>query len=109
MKKTSSSIINLPSFIHQIYKFDELKVIAKIRVIFIGKITQFLINKFEGKINYQQKIIEEFLNLEKIIGNFFDNVIVNHENNNLKSNRLALLNKLSKNITRFAKFEMIAD
>ena len=67
------------------------------------------INKFEGKINHQQKIIEEFLNLEKIIGNFFDNVIVNHEDNNLKSNRLALLNKLSKNITRFAKFEMIAD
>lgn len=50
MKKTSSSIINLPSFVHQIYKFDELKVIAKIRVIFIGKITQFLINKFEGKL-----------------------------------------------------------
>jgi FkbM family methyltransferase len=50
MKKTSSSIVNLPSFVHQIYKFDELKVIAKIRVIFIGKITQFLINKFEGKL-----------------------------------------------------------
>ena len=50
MKKTSSSIINLPSFVHQIYKFDELKVFAKIRVIFIGKITQFLINKFEGKL-----------------------------------------------------------
>jgi FkbM family methyltransferase len=50
MKKTSSSIINLPSFVHQIYNFDDLKVIAKIRVIFIGKITQFLINKFEGKL-----------------------------------------------------------
>ena len=49
------------------------------------------------------------VNLEKIIGSFFDNVIVNHEDKKLKSNRLALLNKLSKNIKRFAKFEMIAD
>ena len=44
-----------------------------------------------------------------MIGSFFDNVIVNHEDKNLRSNRLALLNKLSKNIKRFAKFEMIAD
>ena len=75
----------------------------------IIKLLEDEINKFEGKINNQQKIIDKFLNLEKIIEAFFDNVIVNHEDKNLKSNRLALLNKLSKNIKRFAKFEMIAD
>ena len=48
MKKTSSSIINLPSFVHQIYKFDDLKIIVKIRVIFIGKLTQFFIKRLEG-------------------------------------------------------------
>ena len=84
-------------------KKEEHKLLKKI------KLLEDEINKFEGKINNQQNIIDEFLNLEKIIGSFFDNVIVNHEDKNLKSNRLALLNKLSKNIKRFAKFEMIAD
>ena len=75
----------------------------------IVKLLEDEINRFESNINHQQKIIDEFLNLEKIIDSFFDNVIVNHEDKNLKYNRLALLNKLSKNIKRFARFEIIAD
>ena len=75
----------------------------------IVKLLENEINRFESNINHQQKIIDEFLNLEKLIASFFDNVIVKHEDKNLKYNRLALLNKLSKNIKRFARFEIIAD
>ena len=75
----------------------------------VVKLLEDEINRFESNINHQQKIIDEFLNLEKIIDSFFDNVIVNHEDKNMKYNRLALLKKLSKNIKRFAKFEIIAD
>ena len=84
-------------------KKEEHKLLKKI------KLLEDAINKFEGNISNQQKIIDEFLNLEKIIVSFFENIIVNHEDDNLKFNRLALLNRLSKNIKRFAKFEIIAD
>ena len=110
-KRIHNILNNSDSKIHNDDEVNEnlLEKKEEHKLLKIIKLLEDEINKFEGKIDNQQKIIDEFLNLEKIIGSFFDNVIVNHEDNNLKSNRLALLNKLSKNIKRFAKFEVIAD
>ena len=40
---------------------------------------------------------------------FFDNVIVNHKDNNVKINRLNLLKNLHNSISKFSIFELIED
>ena len=43
MKLKSSSIVNLPSFIFQIYDVENLNIFKKIYVLLIGKLSQIVI------------------------------------------------------------------
>ena len=48
MKLKSSSIVNLPSFIFQIYDVENLNIFKKIYVLLIGKLSQIVIKKLDN-------------------------------------------------------------
>lgn len=85
-----------------LFKIDEERELFKIVNFLEGQI-----NKFEFDINSQDFIINELLKLEHIIEAFFEKVIINDNNEKVKSNRLTLLNQLSDNIKKFSKFNLI--
>ena len=41
--KIKSNIINLPSFIYQVYEIEKVKLIKKLLIIIIGKVSQIII------------------------------------------------------------------
>ena len=68
--KIKSNIINLPSFIYQVYEIEKVNLIKKLLIIIIGKVSQiiikhlnnslfcFFMNLFfhkHSKINYDRK------------------------------------------------------
>jgi len=48
MKLKSSSIINLPSFIFQIYDVENLNIFKKVYVLFLGKLSQIVIKRLNN-------------------------------------------------------------
>ncbi|MAH99325.1 MAG: hypothetical protein CMA12_08355 [Euryarchaeota archaeon] len=50
MKNQRSSIINLPSFIFQVYEIDNINFIQKLFVILIGKLSQFIIKNLDNNL-----------------------------------------------------------
>ena len=47
--------------------------------------------------------------MNELISSFFDNVIVNHDVNDVKINRFCLLKNLHNLILNFARFDLIND
>ena len=66
-------------------------------------------SKLEAKIifkNAREKVLKD-INSKKEIFEFFDNVKVNQDNDNLKKNRLELINYLCKTFENFTNFQLI--
>ncbi|HDS09255.1 MAG TPA: glycine--tRNA ligase subunit beta [Firmicutes bacterium] len=55
-----------------------------------------------------REVFDEFLNLRPYIDNFFDNVLVNCEDENLKKNRMAMLTEIGEAFLKIANFKMIS-
>ena len=69
----------------------------------------FNLKKYLINLDYQKNILHEIINLQYAINSFFETVIVNHEEKIIKKNRIALLTKLSDNISKFSNFGLIKD
>ena len=57
----------------------------------------------------QDILINYLIEMNEPISLFFDNVIVNHNNYNIRVNRLNLLKNLHNSISKFSIFELIED
>ena len=57
----------------------------------------------------QDILINYLIKMNEPISLFFDNVIVNHNDYNIKVNRLNLLKNLHNSISKFSIFELIED
>ena len=55
----------------------------------------------------QINLIKSLIKMNKSVSSFFDNVIVNHDNSNIKTNRLNLLKNLHNSILEFSMFNLI--
>ena len=81
-------------------KFDLPKRYFKnIEAFIYGKNKNFFVKKLKGKIRFN-----EFNN---IIENFFDSVLVNDKNNQIKINRIKLLESIKQNLEKICKFQLI--
>ncbi|MCD4819818.1 MAG: glycine--tRNA ligase subunit beta [Candidatus Cloacimonetes bacterium] len=79
---------------------DEIELYQQLEILF-DKVKQYL-NKKDYSL-----IFAEFVNLNEYIDNFFDNVLVNTENKNLKNNRYSLLNHIRKIFLSVADLALI--
>ena len=75
-----------------------------------------LINSFSTEITekgnhekYQDILINRLIEMNQPISLFFDNVIVNHNDYNIRINRLNMLKNLHNSISKFSIFELIED
>ena len=59
--------------------------------------------------NSQEVLINFLIKMNQPISLFFDNVIVNHDDHNIKTNRLNLLKNLHNLMLKFSTFEIIED
>ena len=57
----------------------------------------------------QETILKEIIKISDIINLFFEKIIVNHEDNIIKKNRLMLLVDLRNVITQYSKFSLLED
>ena len=57
----------------------------------------------------QDILINYLINMNEPISLFFDNVIVNHNDHNIRVNRLNLLKNLHNSMSKFSIFELIED
>ncbi len=57
----------------------------------------------------QDILINNLIEMNETISLFFDNVIVNHNDSNIRVNRLNLLKNLHNSISKFSIFELIED
>ena len=55
----------------------------------------------------QDALINSLIKMNDPISLFFDNVIVNHDDYNIKTNRLSLLKNLQNSILEFSSFNFI--
>lgn len=66
-------------------------------------------NKYETLIDYQEIFLKELIKLYVPIHQFFENVIVNHNEKKIRDNRLLLLMSLHNIIIKYSKFSLIDD
>ena len=71
----------------------------------IQEIKKYLLNL--GKNDDFEQNLKELFKLKQEVDLFFDNVIVNDENQSIKKNRLELLNLLCKSFDNFFNFSKI--
>ncbi|MDC0975383.1 glycine--tRNA ligase subunit beta [Alphaproteobacteria bacterium] len=68
---------------------------------------EFAKNKYQ--LDKQESILNEIIKASTLINMFFENIIVNHENNFIKNNRLELLIGLRNIIIQYTKFSVLED
>ena len=56
---------------------------------------------------HQGIILKEVINLHYVIHSFFEKIIVNHEDNKIKVNRIKLLTELTERLLKFSNFHYI--
>ena len=56
---------------------------------------------------HQRIILKEVINLHYVIHPFFEKIIVNHEDNKIKVNRIKLLTELTERLLQFSNFHYI--
>ena len=88
---------NLPNSINE----SSLKTSSEITLYNYFKKISSTSNKIDHEINFDKNVINIFLNSNQIITNFFDQTLVNDNDEKLKKNRLRLLTEI---ITIFGKF-----
>ncbi len=64
-------------------------------------------NKINSELNYNKKQINDFKDFNSLIENFFDNVLVNDENIQIRNNRINLLESIKLNFEMICKFQLI--
>ena len=68
---------------------------------------EFAKNKYQ--LDKQEAILNEITKASTLINMFFENIIVNHENNIIKNNRLKLLIGLRNIIIQYTNFSALED
>ena len=68
---------------------------------------EFAKNKYQ--LDKQEAILNEITKTSTLINIFFENIIVNHEKNIIKNNRLKLLRGLKNIIVQYTNFSVIED
>ena len=68
---------------------------------------EFAKNKYQ--LDKQETILNEITKASTLINMFFENIIVNHENNIIKNNRLELLKLLRNIIIQYTNFSVLED
>ena len=98
-KKSSEKYLGTPNPV--LFKFDEEKILFE-------KISEIKNNFFSSKeeINYEN-MLEKLSETRPFIDNFFDKVIVNDQNVDIKNNRLELLTLFCKTFNRLIDFSKI--
>ena len=64
-------------------------------------------NKLNNKDSNFKDILTEISNFDKSLNNFFDNVMVNVDNTEIKNNRLSILNNVLNTLKKYADFSKI--
>ena len=65
--------------------------------------------KNKDEVEKQETILKEIIKISYIIDLFFEKIIVNHEDNIIKNNRLMLLVDLRNVITQYSRFSLLED
>jgi glycyl-tRNA synthetase beta chain len=99
IKKNRLDIRGMPDSV--LFKKEEEKILFDE----INEIRKYLSSNFKNQ-NYE-KTLEILANSKKNIDNFFDNVVVNDENESIKKNRLELLKMLCMTLDNFINFSKI--
>ena len=99
VKKNKLSIKGMPDSI--LFKKDEEKILFDE----INEIRKYLSSNF--KTDDHEKTLNMLSNSKKNTDIFFDNVVVNDENESIKSNRLELLKMLCMTLDNFIDFSKI--
>ena len=68
---------------------------------------EFAKNKYQ--LDKQETILNEITKVSALINMFFENIIVNHENNIIKNNRLEVLKLLRNIIIQYTNFSVLED
>ena len=68
---------------------------------------EFAKNKYQ--LDKQETILNEITKASTLINMFFENIIVNHENNIIKNNRLEVLKLLRNIIIQYTNFSVLED
>mgnify|MGYP005638757177 CR=1 FL=1 len=68
---------------------------------------EFAKNKYQ--LDKQEAILNEITKTSTLINIFFENIIVNHEKNIIKNNRLKLLRGLKNIIVQYTNFSVLED
>jgi len=99
IKKNKLNIKGMPNSI--LFKKNEEKILFDE----INAIRKYLSNNFRSE-NYE-KTLEILANAKKNTDNFFDNVVVNVENESIKANRLELLKMFCVTLDNFIDFSKV--
>ena len=62
-----------------------------------------------ARLDLQEKVLNEIIDFQDQISNFFENVTVNHKDTKIKQNRLSLLFKIKEEIIKYSNFNLIDD
>lgn len=79
---------------------------AEIALFKAAKNTKVEVDEYISKAEYG-KVFDKVLELKPVIDNFFDKVMVMHEDENLKKNRITLLNKIKEIFANFVDFSVL--
>jgi glycyl-tRNA synthetase beta chain len=99
IKKNKLNIKGMPDSV--LFKKEEEKILFDE----INEIRKYLSNNFKNE-NYE-KTLEILANSKKNTDNFFDNVVVNDENQSIKANRLELIKMLCMTLNNFIDFSKV--
>ena len=72
---------------------------------FLNKLSQS--NKINSELNYNRSQSDHFNEFNLLIEQFFDNVLVNDENIQIKKNRIKLLDSIKINFEMICKFHLL--
>ena len=64
-------------------------------------------NKISSELNYNKIQLEHFNEFNSLIEKFFDNVLVNDKNTQIKNNRIKLLESIKLNFEMICKFQLL--
>ena len=64
-------------------------------------------NKISSELSYNNIQLDHFNEFNSLIEKFFDNVLVNDKNNQIKKNRIKLLESIKLNFEMICKFQLL--
>ena len=64
-------------------------------------------NKISSELSYNNIQLDYFNEFNSLIEKFFDNVLVNDKNNQIKNNRIKLLENIKLNFEMICKFQLL--